>query len=208
MSGTPDLIELDPTVLTPGLVLPECVLDRHGRVLVPEDRELNARDIALMATRELFVKQAWFDAGGPGGPDDAHDASKDLPPELVKQSTDLIQALSSHFGLPDAKIDERRRYARYDFDVHLDVILDEQLGDTDRQRRLSVEAMDLSAGGFAFVFRQFINPGSTVYVSFEGVTGAPLMHAVVASCVLMKNQEHRVGCRFEVPSEDEQDAAA
>ncbi|MGD8451494.1 MAG: PilZ domain-containing protein [Phycisphaerae bacterium] len=74
-----------------------------------------------------------------------------------------------------------------------------------RERRLDVTTVDISVGGMAFYYRQYIHPGSTIRARFDALPGKPYVTAVVRNCTLIGPGRHRIGMEFIEVRRDEGD---
>lgn len=55
---------------------------------------------------------------------------------------------------------------------------------------------NLSRGGFAFLHKAYIRPGTLVGTQLEGVPGRPQIDGIVCHCHLVKGTTHLVGVEF------------
>jgi len=63
-------------------------------------------------------------------------------------------------------------------------------------RSLIVTSREISRGGFSFMFRQFIAPGTRVGVRINKLPARGVLHGVVRSCVHVGGIHHRIGVQF------------
>lgn len=96
-----------------------------------------------------------------------------------------------------------RRYERQPWTATITVTIDRQTLRGATQHALRVVAQDISRGGFSFIYRQFISPGSKVSIKLDMLPGEPVINGTVKSCVLIGGMEHRVGVAFDPVSKAE-----
>jgi hypothetical protein len=169
------LVPISVRELVEAQVLPGHLRDREGRILIPAGAVLNEDDLLMLTSRQVYVGPDWLAnrarmmAAG-GGSDPA--------------------------GRPTgmAAGEELREQLRRVWNTTLDLELTEQ--DGSRRRQVRVQTLNLSSGGFAFLHRQFIHPGTRVWAEFQMLPGRPIIEGVVRSCDQLGGMEHRVGVQF------------
>ncbi len=107
----------------------------------------------------------------------------------------VIQALAKQRG-KTAVTAERRRQARHAWDVNLTLDIEENLSQAVSRRTINVVTTDLSTGGFAFLHRQYIHPGSVIRARFDALPRRPVLAGVVRSCIKTQGIDHRIGVEF------------
>ena len=74
---------------------------------------------------------------------------------------------------------------------------------------ITVETQDISKGGFSFVWRQYLRPGTMVHTQFDHLPNRPRITGVVRSCIHLGAMNHRCGVKFlqigSSPEDDELD---
>lgn len=164
-------------------VLPGHLRDRDGRILIPAGAVLNSDDLKVLAARPMYVGPDWLanrartmavGAAGIAGVSGKGDAAS--PPNAMGNGEEL------------------RRQLRRVWNTMLDLELTEQ--DGSRRRHVRVQTLNLSSGGFAFLHRQFIHPGTRVRAEFQALPGKPIIEGVVRACDQLGGMEHRVGVQF------------
>lgn len=102
---------------------------------------------------------------------------------------------------------DHRARERHEWQAKVEVKLTEGLrhdddGETIRlresyHRTITVVTEDLSTGGFAFVHKGFIHPGTVVKVKFTMLPNQPVYLGVVRHCNSIGGMRHRVGVQFQ-----------
>lgn len=199
--------------LRAGQVLPGHLRDQDGRIIIPAGAVVTQEDIAGLAGCSIFVGQDWFNNRARlraaaharlhadmtrGGSQPKHSANKH---SANKGSAD---SGSAHDPSSDLSFDgpptgaatgaELRQQARHVWNTVLRLEITD--ADGSRRREVDVRTLNLSAGGFAFLMRQFVHPGSRVLAEFKALAGKPVVEAVVRSCTPLGGMEHRVGVQF------------
>lgn len=157
-------------------VLPGHLRDRDGHILIPAGAVLNSEDLKMLAGRPIFV-----------GPDWLANRARMMASGTAVEDTSARPASS-------AAGEELRQQLRRVWNTTLDLELTEQ--DGSRRRQVRVQTLNLSSGGFAFLHRQFIHPGTRVWAEFQALPGRPVIEGVVRSCDQLGGMQHRVGVQF------------
>ncbi len=93
-------------------------------------------------------------------------------------------------------VDCQRRHRRKVWKTKISVIIENQSEKSVHRRRIAALTQDISIGGFSFLYRQYIPPGSIIHAHFDMLPMKPTLTGVVRSCVLLHGMEHRVGIQF------------
>jgi len=118
---------------------------------------------------------------------------------------DIIEQLHHRVGNAH-RVRNERRAERHHWITDLTLVIEDPLG---KPRTIEVTTNDISAGGFSFVYHQFIHFGTKVRAHFESVPGRPNLDGVVRSCAHLGGMNHRVGVQFTSSQKDnENDASA
>ncbi|MHC4993617.1 MAG: PilZ domain-containing protein [Planctomycetota bacterium] len=126
-----------------------------------------------------------------------------LDPASTNGELDPSQVLSpSDEWIPN----DHRARERHKWQAQVEVELEEGLrpGEKDgphrvretHHRKITVITEDLSTGGFAFVHKGFIHPGTVVKVRFEMLPNQPVYLGTVRHCINIGGMKHRVGVQF------------
>lgn len=91
---------------------------------------------------------------------------------------------------------ESRRHARRRWVMPLDVIIEERTATGSHPRGIQVTTQDLSPGGFSFVSRHMIHPGTQLRVRFDLLPNRPTLRCVVRHCAHAVGAEHLIGVAF------------
>lgn len=121
-----------------------------------------------------------------------HDNSN-VPTE--SSATDVLDALfkqktRGEFGLAP------RRHVRKRWTIELLVRIEETVELRKTSRDLRVITQDLSRGGFSFLCRHFVHPGSHVWARVTSLPGDPVLMGTVANCSYAGAGKHRVGVKL------------
>ena len=176
---------LDSDELLLGQPLPGHVCDKNGRVLIRSGQVLTQEHLQFLGTKLItgvYGSEGWGVAEDPWGASPATPAS--VMDELFRR----------HGGTETTA--NQRAHERQQWTVPLTVQLEErgQYGPT--CRTIEVSTVDISRGGFAFVFRQYISPGTIVRVQFDSLRNRPRLEGKVRGCILIGGNQHRVGVKF------------
>lgn len=168
-----------------GQSLPGHVCDATGRVLVRAGEILTQNHLQLLGIRLItgvYGGEGWGAGAEPEAPES-------VTPASVMQ--DLFQR---HGGTKAAE--NQRSYARHKWTVPLTVELEEVGQYAHTRRTIQVSTVDISRGGFAFVFKQYVAPGAIVRAQFDSLPKRPRLEGLVTGCVLLGGNQHRVGVQF------------
>jgi len=105
---------------------------------------------------------------------------------------ELFRRYGSTMATENQRAHERRKWT-----VPLTVELEEVGQYGPASRTIEVSTVDVSRGGFAFVFRQYVFPGTVVRVQFDSLPKRPRLAGSVKSCNLIGGTQHRVGVQFD-----------
>lgn len=193
MGATSELHRIDESQLALGCALRGDVCDIHGRVLLKAGQLLEKA--ALDAARRhapagLYGGNEWagFFVEDDGG------MSDDYAQEPVNRPAQIMRQLSEQQR--PGKGHRERRHERRAWAVPLTVRLEERCGDSVRTRDIEVTSHNISAGGFAFVYNQYVYEGTIVRVQFDTLPRKPKLTGVVRNCILLGGRQHRVGVQF------------
>ena len=164
--------------------LPGSLLDDHGRLLVAKGCMLDYETLEKLmivngGAREFVLGHDW-----------------PQPEENKEADTDeLIQELEGRLE-PVEDQHEKRTHERHKWQVVLTIDLEERTDDSLARRRIKATTVDISRGGFGFVFESFVHPGATVITTFKTVKGSPMVRGIVRHCICLGGRKHRVGVQF------------
>lgn len=89
-----------------------------------------------------------------------------------------------------------RRHVRKRWTVELQVTIEETLDLSTTRRDLRVSTQDLSRGGYSFLCRNYLHPGSSVRALVSSLPGNPVLMGTVVNCSYAGDGQHRVGVKF------------
>ncbi len=115
----------------------------------------------------------------------------------------VVDELYERFDQPNPTA-EGREHDRRHWAFTLKVVIAERLDRHITTKQATVATIDLSRGGFSFVFPQFIHHGSVVAVRFNMLPGHPVLYGSVRNCVLLDGLRHRIGVAFDDEASDNQ----
>ena len=170
--------------LNTGEVLPGHVRDSAGRILIRAGQIMTAEHLDTLRERTagiIYVGLDW-----PREP--VASERNDVTPEEV------LDALRQRRSTKGSK--KIRKHERHAWCVSLTLELQESHMEGVRRRQVAVTTHDISAGGFAFIFNQFIHPGTTIRAHFEALPNKPQLSGVVCNCVHLSGNQHRVGVQI------------
>lgn len=168
-----------------GQRLPGHLCDATGRVLVRAGKVLTQDHLQLLGTKLItgvYGGEGW----GAGAELEA--------PEPATPTSVMEELVQRHGGTKTAK--NQRSHERHKWTVPLTLELEEsgQYGPT--RRTIQVSTVDISRGGFAFAFRQYVFPGTIVRAQFDSLPKCPRLEGSVTGCILLGGNQHRVGVQF------------
>ncbi len=180
-------IPVDRQRLIPGQPLPGNLYDHTGRLLFQAGQTLDnsaMRMLEMCNETGIFGDEQWqsppAQAAGSPAPMPEH------PEEIAK----LRRC---------GKAGQLRTCPRYSWQSRIPVVLEESTAGKARRRPALVRTLDISSGGFAFEFDQYIHPGTIVHVALRALGRNPLRRGVVRACVHINGRKHRVGVEFCAP---------
>jgi hypothetical protein len=164
--------------------LPGNLYDHTGRLLLQAGQTLDAGAMRMLEACDetgIFGDDQWqtppAQAADPPVPTPEH------PEEIAK----LRRC---------GKAGQLRTCPRYGWRSRIPVVLEEPTAGKVRRRPALVRTLDLSSGGFAFEFDQYVHPGTIVHVALHALARNPLRRGVVRACVHVHGTKHRVGVEF------------
>lgn len=184
MSQNASLHTIHVTALLVDEPLPGSLLDDHGRMLVAKGHMLDQQTlekltIANGGAREFVLGNDWPD------PEEGNETDAD---KLIAELEKRLDPVDSHH--------EKRAHERHNWQVVLTIDLEERTEDSLVRRRVKATTVDISRGGFGFVFENFVHPGAAVITTFKSVKDSPMVRGVVRHCVCLSGRKHRVGVQF------------
>lgn len=183
------LRQIDRSTILIGATLPGHLRDHAGRVLVTRGTTLEPSHIDLItkhARRGIYVGSDWPEPQSESESD--HENDGENPAEIIKRLQELRGKRGSR---------RERQHERHTWNVVLTLELSEESAEGVRHRELQVTTHDICAGGFAFVFRQFIREGTLVRARFDMLSNKPILTGVVRNCFLLGGTQHRIGVQFQ-----------
>jgi hypothetical protein len=178
--GTVKLRRIAKAQLPAGQKLPGHLRDRGGRVMFRAGVELTPALLDRLA-------DGWFTVG-PDWPVD--------PPRRNTRAGQRPAADGNSVVAPVTGSASDRRTQRHTCRTPIDVYIREPGISTQTLRKLSVETVDLSKTGFAFLFNQYIPVGKEVVAEFIGASDRPRLNGIVRNCVHLHGKTHRIGVEF------------
>ena len=184
-----DLTPIEKASLTVGMRLRANVHDQSGRLLLTADTVLGPNHLNLLKRfpgDELFVCSDWKEPESEFGDD-----KQSTPAAVIKQLAEIQRKRQS-----DCQFIERK-HERKSWNAVITLVIEEMVEkELARHREIEVTTLDISAGGYAFMFKEFVNPGTVVRARFEGLPNKPILVGVVRNCVDVDATQHRVGVQF------------
>jgi hypothetical protein len=116
-------------------------------------------------------------------------------PEVSATGEDVAEAAETVIT-ETAAAEERRAHARRPWVTPLTIWIEDSRVGGVSLRPIDVTTQDISRGGFSFVYRQYLNPGTTIRTRFEALPDAPVARAVVRNCIHLSGNLHRTGAQF------------
>lgn len=162
--------------LKPGIVVPGDIVDEHGRIMIRTGTRITEHTLDTLGTTMLFAGANW------------PMQSTSTPGQVVKQ---LAAQRGENF-----EEDDRRQHTRKKWAVDLEVVVIEKQGEMTQQRLIKVQTIDISLGGFAFHFNQFLHVGTCLAARFKALPHEPILTGQVRSCVSIGGVKHRIGIEF------------
>jgi hypothetical protein len=153
-----------------GTVLPGHLRDRQGRILLRAGKRIELEHLTLLDERvdfAIFAADDWPTATPPSK-DDAADPS------------DVLEALRLRRSSPGKA--RPRRHRRRACTVPVRLLIEERTALGSRQREADVTTCDISVAGFAFIFHQYMHPGTAVRATFASLPDRPHLTAIVRNC--------------------------
>jgi hypothetical protein len=178
------LIRRDELLL--GWALPGDLRDAEGRILLPAGEVVRPEHLERpgpYAGEGLYVGPDW---------DAPQGASAGSPAEVVR-------SVFLRHGAKEPNSDQRT-YLRHAWSVPLTLVIEETAGCRRAPREIEVLTADLSLGGFAFYYRQYVARETSVRVQFDSLPTRPRLVGVVRNCRLLEGTRHRIGVQFIDPA--------
>ena len=110
-------------------------------------------------------------------------------------ATDVVDALLKQKARGESGL-AARRHVRKRWTVEIQVRIEETVELHKTSRELRVTTQDLSRGGFSFLCRHFVYPGSQVWARITSLPGNPVLMGTVANCSYAGAGKHRVGVKL------------
>jgi len=110
----------------------------------------------------------------------------------IATADEVIAQLYARHGLKGSRANERSS-ERFPWVTSLALVIIDPQG---TPRTLEVLTHDISAGGFSFVYRQFLHVGSMVRAEFTVLPNRPRLDGIVRNCVHVGGINHRIGVQF------------
>jgi hypothetical protein len=177
-------VAVDRRRLVAGRPLPGNLYDHKGRVLFRAGQMLDAGALRMLEMYDdtgVFGDEQWQTPR-------ARAASASAPvPEQPEQVAQLRRSGEAR---------RMRAHQRYCWRSRVPVVFEEPSSDGMRRRQALVRTLDVSAGGFAFEFDQYVHPGTIVHAAFHALKRNPQRRGIVRSCVHVDGTTHRVGVEF------------
>lgn len=114
------------------------------------------------------------------------------------QAVDALAELNDPLSPAGA---DNRSHTRHSWRVPITLSIIEHTGQGESVREIKVTTSDLSQGGFAFIHRSFIAPGSQVHARLDSLPHRPQIVGLVRYCRLREGIEHMIGVQFISPSQ-------
>ena len=174
-TATP-LRHVDPGELRVGLILPGHLRDAKGQIVARAGCTLSKQDLDTLSERLLYAGPDWHDCERP------------------------IEAAAPERPAP---LHEHRHHKRHQWQATITLELEERADQGVSARRIQVTTHNLSAGGFAFIHRQYVHPGTTVIAQLDALADQRRLRGVVRSCIAIGGVRYRVGVQFTRITRDE-----
>lgn len=171
------------------------VCDLRGRVIIKAGQMLDESTLesARSASKAGLFGGADWSAGASPPPAEAPAAGRGS----VESQRILKQLSDQHAGAGGGgKGFKDRKHERRAWAVPLTVMLEERTGQFHRSREVEVTTHNISVGGFAFVYNQYVHAGTIVKVQFDTLPNKPKLTGVVRNCAFLSGRQHRVGVQF------------
>lgn len=182
-----ELRPIDRAELVLGRPLKGNLRDAQGRVLICAKATLTPAHLKQLGT--LLITGLYGGADW-GSPDDSR----------VVPASEVVGDLFRRAGLCEGTL-EQRAHQRHKWQSPLTLLLAEHTTMGIVYREIHAGAVDLSRGGFAFMYRQYIAVNTSIRAQFDQLPNRPRVEGVVRSCRLLPRCGHRVGVQFVHPSE-------
>ncbi len=176
-----DLCPIFQSSLSLGKVLPGNLYDEKAKLLIPKGTRLVQANLDCLNSAELHVGEDWPREG-----DSSHNAN----------AHEILSQLAQAYKQPAKKSVNQRQHTRHQWKVVLTVELHETNGGNTSRQELEVTTQDIAVGGFSFIYKRYINPGSLSYARFETLPNKPCLKAEVKNCVNLGGFQHRIGMQF------------
>ena len=108
---------------------------------------------------------------------------------------EIFQALQEKHNLEESDR-ARRRYDRKPWITCLILHIEEGDGSAVTTRQVDITTHDLSRGGFGFIFKNYLPPGTKIRAQFDGLESRPTVSAVVRNCQHLLGSSYAVGAEF------------
>ena len=181
-----DLQPIDQEELILGQALPGDLRDEEGRVILPAGQVLEPEHLQQLGTRLVTGLYA--------GPDWRDRADKTVSsPEAVTDPDFRAQRGQTPFT-------DKRAHERRSWSVPLTLRIQETGGRRVVPRAIRAVTVDLSRGGFAFCYRQYIAVGTLVQAQFDSLPNRPRLAGITRNCRLIRGTMHLIGVQFIEPS--------
>jgi hypothetical protein len=184
MSSATKLRRIHRRELVTGLVLPADLHDRTGRVVIRAGHVLGSAQLEFLAA---YVRDGIY--VGPDWPLTATEESECAGPT----NEEVQEILSQRRWKTDHKV---RSHDRHSWSARVTLELEEKSEDGRRQRMVEAVTNNVSVSGFAFLFDQYIHPGTTVRTQFTSLPAKLEITGVVRYCELIAGTRHRIGVEF------------
>ncbi len=181
----PNIRLIDSNELVLGEPLPGDLRDADGRILVVAGTNLSSAHLRKLGQRVITGLYAGPDWG-------------DVQTGRTVSASEVMDDLFRRSGQAKPSANQRE-HARHDWAVPLTLVIEERGEYGAVAREIEVTSVDISLGGFAFTFRQYIGAGTRVRAQFDMLPHQPRVDGVVRSCRLAEGHRHRIGVEFLTP---------
>jgi hypothetical protein len=116
---------------------------------------------------------------------------------------EVFDQLHHRFGPSGRAVSNERRHDRHKWVTPLTVLIEKEPDHKSQQRDVEVTTHDISRGGFSFMFKQYLHPGTRIRTRFNALPGCPIVRGIVRNCIHLGATFHRIGVEFAAPQDDD-----
>lgn len=128
---------------------------------------------------------------------DVEESVPDASPEEV------FDQLHHRFGSSGSGVSNERKHGRHKWVTPLTVLIEKEPHHKSQKRDVEVTTHDISRGGFSFMFKQYLHPGTRIRTRFNSLPGCPIVRGIVRNCIHLGSTFHRIGVEFAASQDDD-----